>query len=216
MNKISGEIFVIKIIIIKIQKMPQNNKSILDKNNKYIIYIIYMAKKQTIIKKPNGNGNIWITIENNLKNTNPVPPPQPKKRRRRRKPNSDPTDVENTVIEEILRGGQSGGGGSGGGGGDGGGLPPFRDVSYIRPPTNNFTVWWDHMDSYNTRVPIIPEGQTRQMGILPPPTVAAPPNPDNGSMTLRDFAMFMSGNTIMNRNNALQDNIDDDEEISSV
>ena len=59
------------------------------------------------------------------------------------------------------------------------------------------------------------------MGILPPPTVAAPappptvaaPNPDNGSMTLRDFAMFMSGNTRMNRNNALQDNIDDDEEM---
>jgi hypothetical protein len=124
----------------------QNNKSILDKNNKYIIYIIYIAKKQTIIKKPNGNDNISITIENNLKNTNPAPtagrpPPQPKKRRRRRKPNSDPTDIENATIEEMLRGGQSGGGGSGGGGGGGGGgLPPFKDVSYIRPPTNNFTV----------------------------------------------------------------------------
>ena len=50
--------------------------------------------KKTIVKKPVGNGNISITIENNLKNTNPAPP-QPKKRRRRRKPNSDPTDVEN-------------------------------------------------------------------------------------------------------------------------
>ena len=50
------------------------------------MYIIYMAKKQkqTIIKKPVGNGNISITIENNLKNT-PPPPPIPKKRRRRRR-----------------------------------------------------------------------------------------------------------------------------------
>ena len=42
-----------------------------------------MAKKQTIIKKPNGNGNISITIENNLKNTNTVPPGVKKKRRRK-------------------------------------------------------------------------------------------------------------------------------------
>ena len=34
------------------------------------------TQKQTIIKKPVGNGNISITIENNLKNTNPAPPPQ--------------------------------------------------------------------------------------------------------------------------------------------
>ena len=78
------------------------------------------------------------------------------------------------------------------------------------------------MDSHNTTVPIqsaipaIPEGQARQMGLLPPPTVAAPPNPDNGSMTLRDFAMFMSGNARMNRNNALQDNIDDDEDMNVI
>jgi hypothetical protein len=71
------------------------------------------------------------------------------------------------------------------------------------------------MDSYNTTVPIILEGQPQQMGILSPPTVTAPappptvaaPNPDNGSMTLRDFAMFMPGNARMNRNNALQDDM---------
>jgi hypothetical protein len=43
-----------------------------------------MAKKQkqTIIKKPVGNGNISIIIENNLKNTNPPPPPVKRRRRR--------------------------------------------------------------------------------------------------------------------------------------
>ena len=45
-----------------------------------------MAKKQTIIKKPRGTGNISITIENNLKNTNPAPPPFVVKKRRRRRP----------------------------------------------------------------------------------------------------------------------------------
>ena len=80
MDKISGAKIVIKIIIIKIQKMPQNNKS---------IYIIYMAKKQTIIKKPNGNGNISITIENNLKNTNIAPPVVKKKRRRKKAPTEE-------------------------------------------------------------------------------------------------------------------------------
>jgi hypothetical protein len=77
------------------------------------------------------------------------------------------------------------------------------------------------MDSFNTTIPMlnaptaIPEGQARQMGLLPPPTVAAPPNPDNGSMTLRDFAMFMTGNNRMTRNNALQNNdMNDDEEMN--
>ncbi len=31
-----------------------------------------MAKKQTIVKKPGGNGNISITIENNLKKMHPL------------------------------------------------------------------------------------------------------------------------------------------------
>ena len=77
------------------------------------------------------------------------------------------------------------------------------------------------MDSHNTTVPMqsaipaIPEGQTRQMGLIPPPTVAAPPNPDNGAMTFRDFAMFMGTNNRMTRNNALQNNdMNDDEEMN--
>ena len=146
-----------------------------------------MAKKQTIIKKPAGTGNISITIENNLKNTNPAPPPVVVKKRRRRRPKvglSDETDetLTNSKIDDMLRGG----GGSGGGGG-GGGPPSLKDVSYIKPPSDRFTVWRNYMnDSFNTTTPIqtttqaIPEAQARQMGYLPPvPTVplALPPPP---------------------------------------
>ena len=95
-----------------------------------------MAKKQTIIKKPVGNGNISITIENNLKNTNPapvvLPPSQVKKRRRRRPKVTDETDetLTNSKIEDMLRGGSATGGGVN--------LPPLKDVSYIKPgPINN-------------------------------------------------------------------------------
>ncbi len=123
-----------------------------------------MAKKQkqTIIKKPVGNGNISITIENNLKNTNPPPPPV--KRRRRRQPTE--TDITNSKIEDMLR--------SGGGGGNAHNIP-LKDVSYIKPPSNNFIVWRDNFnDSYNTT---IPQGQAQQMGMLPLPKVEAPPQP---------------------------------------
>ena len=139
-----------------------------------------MAKKQTIVKKPVGNGNISITIENNLKNTNPAPPPPVKRRRRRHNITTDETNsTNNAMIENMLRGGiATGGRGGGGGGGSatGGGLPPFRDVSYIKPgPINNFAVWRDNFnDSYNTT---IPQGQAQQMGMLPLPKVEAPPPP---------------------------------------
>ena len=105
-----------------------------------------MAKK-TIIKKPVGNGNISITIENNLKNTNPPAPPAQRRRRR----HNITTDGTNSMIENMLRGG-----------GGGGALPPLKDVSYINPgPINNFAVWRDNFnDSYNTT---IPQGQAQQM-----------------------------------------------------
>ena len=104
-----------------------------------------MAKKQTIVKKPVGNGNISITIENNLKNISTVPAIViPKKRRRRNKP---PTEAVNLPPQQP------------------GLLPPLKDVSYIKPgPSNNFTVWRDNFnDSYNTT---IPQGQSQQMGLL--------------------------------------------------
>ena len=155
-----------------------------------------MAKKQkqTIIKKPVGNGNISITIENNLKNTNPPPPPV-KRRRRRTTSDSATTDITNSKIEDMLR---SGGGGSATGGGF---LPPLKDVSYIKPgPSNNFTVWRDNFnDSYNTT---IPQGQAQQMGMLPLPKVEAPPPQPpqlaltappaaDTPLTMREFAMIM-------------------------
>lgn len=102
-----------------------------------------MAKKKTIIKKPVGNGNISITIENNLKNTNQVPTQVVAKKRRKRRL----TEAVNLPPEPP------------------GLLPPLKDVSYIKPgPSNNFTVWRDNFnDSYNTT---IPQGQAQQMGLL--------------------------------------------------
>ena len=154
------------------------------------------TQKKTIIKKPVGNGNISITIENNLKNTNPPPHNIPVKRRRRRTTSdSAATDITNSKIEDMLR---SGGGGSATGGGF---LPPLKDVSYIKPgPSNNFTVWRDNFnDSYNTT---IPQGQAQQMGMLPLPKVEAPPPQPpqlaltvppaaDTPLTMREFAMIM-------------------------
>ncbi|MBJ7429516.1 MAG: hypothetical protein JHD28_11260, partial [Bacteroidia bacterium] len=132
---------------------------------------------------------ISITIENNLKNTNPPPPP-PAKRRRRRPMTDGTNSTSNAMIENMLRGG------------GGGGLPPLKDVSWMKPPSNNFTVWRDHMnDSFNTT---IPQGQAQQMGLLPLPRVEAPPPPPlaltappglsaatDTPLTMREFAMIM-------------------------
>ena len=204
-----------------------------------------MAKKQTIIKKPAGTGNISITIENNLKNTNPAPPPVVvKKRRRRRQPISDPNDIENAMIDNMLRGGGAGGyggggggggsrGGGGGGGGGGGRLPPFRDVSYIRPPTNNFTVWRNHMLAPPPEPlalpapPIIPQAAPPAAPPplalpAPPPQLAlpAPPPPDppqgfDRPITIRDFMMVMMGQRAGNvgYNNLHEDPYQQDEPI---
>ena len=112
-----------------------------------------MAKKQTIIKKPAGNGNISITIENNLKNTNIAQPVVKKKRRKRNKA------PEVNLPPPI---------------------PPLKDVSYIKPPSDRFTVWRDNLDdSFNTT---IPQGQAQQMGLLrslatPALTNQQPPRP---------------------------------------
>ena len=116
-----------------------------------------MAKKQTIIKKPVGNGNISITIENNLKNTNIAPPVVKKKRRKR---NKVPTEEANLPPPIPL--------------------PPLKDVSYIKPPSDRFTVWRDNLDdSFNTTIPL---GQAQQMGLLrslatPALTNQPPPQP---------------------------------------
>ena len=153
-----------------------------------------MAKNKTVIKKPSGNGNISITIENNLKNTNTAPQP---KKRKKRKQKANP-DIDN---ERELASQEQG--------------PPLKNVSYIKPPSNNFTVWRDTLDSYNTTIPI---NQAQQMGLItaplppppalppaPPPLAAIPPsinitNPTTGNdgSSMREFMLAMT---------ALQNNV---------
>jgi hypothetical protein len=170
-----------------------------------------MSKKQTTIKR--SNGNISITIENNLKatQTQVAPKPEKIKRRRRRKPT---TDVTQDINNEPM--------------------PPLKDVSYIKPPGNSFNVWRDTIDSFNTSIPI---GQAQQMGLImaPPPPAPAllPPPPSNNTFNIgnsdtnrslydspswRDFSMFMAGMT-PNRGrpprglvNMFDDDDDDDDE----
>jgi hypothetical protein len=104
-----------------------------------------MPKKQAIIKR--SNGNINITIENNLKATQ-IQTPKPQKRRKR-KPK---TDVTQDINNEPL--------------------PPLKDVSYIKPPGNSFNVWRDTIDSFNTSIPI---SQAQQLGLITAPVPPAPP-----------------------------------------
>jgi hypothetical protein len=134
--------FYIKMDVIKCLKFVYL-LYIKKKNSHKIINlsILYMSKKQTIIKKPAGTGNISVTIENNLKNTNTTPPVVVKKKRRR---NKAPTEEVNLPPPRPL--------------------PPLKDVSYIKPPSDRFTVWRDNLDdSFNTT---IPQGQAQQMGLL--------------------------------------------------
>ena len=84
-----------------------------------------MKKKNIKVKK--GNGDISITIENNLNANNKQINHQPIKRKRRKK------KVENNdeTLQQSLQE-----------------LPPLKDVSYIKPgPIGNFKVWRDTMDS---------------------------------------------------------------------
>jgi hypothetical protein len=91
-----------------------------------------MPKKEVKVKKTNGDIN--ITIENNLKaNQNTE---QTVRRRRRKR-----TDLASGggTLQDILRGG--------GTSGKLGGAPPpqrpYVDVSYIRPPPQSYSIWND-------------------------------------------------------------------------
>jgi hypothetical protein len=150
-----------------------------------------MSKKQVKIKK-SGGGDISITIENNLKPTQTNLQPKSEKRKKRR----PRTDLTNSKIDDILKGG-------------GTVQQPLKDVSYIKPPSNNFTIWRDTLDSFNTTIPI---NQAQQMGLVaaPVPPAPAPPAlpPTNNTFNIgnsqpersvndgpswRDFSMFMAG-----------------------
>jgi hypothetical protein len=172
-----------------------------------------MVKKELKVKK-SGGGDISITIENNLKTNQTVPQPKVEKRKRKRK-----TNITNSQIEDMLKGGASQP------------LPPLKNVSYIKPPSDSFNVWRDTIDSYNTTIPI---NQAQQMGLItapPPPAPALPPPPpanntfnvgnsEGGSgPSWRDFSMFMAAMaqnrgiqapTNTNWNNIIDDYEDDD------
>ena len=103
--------------------------------------------------------------------------------------------------------------------------PPLKDVSYIKPPSNNFTVWRDTLDSYNTTIPI---NQAQQMGLItapvppPPPPPAIPPTMvnvtqptiGNDGSSMREFMLAMTalqnnGNRNARRGFQLSDALDD-------
>ena len=104
--------------------------------------------------------------------------------------------------------------------------PPLKDVSYIKPPSNNFTVWRDTLDSYNTTIPI---NQAQQMGLITAPVPPAPPPPPaipptmvnvtqptigNDGSSMREFMLAMTalqnnGNRNARRGFQLSDALDD-------
>ena len=118
-----------------------------------------MSKKQALVKR--SNGNINITIENNLKanqNSEPI-------RRRRRKRTG--VSGGGGTLQDILKGGSASGKSGGGIGAPPPPQRPYVDVSYIRPPPQSYSIWND------TTVPDpnnmgIGYAQAQQMGIINP------------------------------------------------
>jgi hypothetical protein len=132
-----------------------------------------MPKKQALIKR--SNGNISITIENNLKaDQNAV---QQTRRRRKKRTDVAGGGVGGTA-QEILRGGGSTTK-------IGGTQPPppsqkpYIDVSYIRPPPQSYSIWNDTTvaDPNNVGVGY---SQAQQMGLIDkqPTRVATKPSSD--------------------------------------
>jgi hypothetical protein len=107
-----------------------------------------MKKKNIKVKK--GNGDISITIENNLNANNKQINHQPIKRRRRKKKVEDTEEINKETLQQA----------------------PPELPSYIKPgPVGAFKIWQNAMDSYNTTVPM---NQAQQLG-LAPPQLPAPP-----------------------------------------
>ena len=120
-----------------------------------------MSKKQAVVKR--SNGNINITIENNLKANQTAVAPTKKYKRRRNQGSSN-------AGQEMLRGGAGPGGGKMLGGG-GGLLPPIRptiDVSYIRTPPQSYSIWNDSTipDPNNFSIGY---SQAQQVGLISKP-----------------------------------------------
>ena len=129
-----------------------------------------MPKKQAIVKR--SNGNISITIENNLKaNQNTVS--STKKYKRRRRPTGSSSS---STSEDILRGGVGGGKVLGGGGAPTFTTRPTVDVSYIRPPPQSYSIWNDTTVPNNVGVPY---AQAQQMGLINTPQEGLPQQTTN-------------------------------------
>jgi hypothetical protein len=118
-----------------------------------------MKKKNIKVKK--GNGDISITIENNLNANNKQINHQQIKRRRRKKKVEDTEEINKETLQQA----------------------PPELPSYIKPgPVGAFKIWQNAMDSYNTTVPM---NQAQQLGLVPPqlpapptqPALTAPPTP---------------------------------------
>jgi hypothetical protein len=137
-----------------------------------------MKKKNIKVKK--GNGDISITIENNLNANNKQINHQPIKRRRRKKV-EDTEEINDETPQQT----------------------PPEDTeelpSYIKPgPVGAFKIWQNAMDSYNTTVPM---NQAQQLGLVPStptqPALTAPSTPSTQSspekpLTLENFKQVLS------------------------
>ena len=107
-----------------------------------------MKKKNIKVKK--GNGDISITIENNLNANNKQINHQPIKRRRRKNKIEDTEEINKETLQQT----------------------PPELPSYIKPgPVGAFKIWQNAMDSYNTTVPM---NQAQQLGLVPPQLPAPP------------------------------------------
>ncbi len=122
-----------------------------------------MKKKNIKVKK--GNGDISITIENNLNANNKQINHQATKRRRRKKKVEDTEEINEKTPQQT----------------------PPELPSYIKPgPVGAFKIWQNAMDSYNTTVPM---NQAQQLGLVPPqlpapltkPALTAPSTPSTQS-----------------------------------
>jgi len=112
-----------------------------------------MKKKNIKIKK--GNGDISITIENNLNANNKQINHQPIKRKRRKKKIEDTEEINKEILQQA----------------------PPELPSYIKPgPVGAFKIWQNAIESYNRNVPIN-QVQPEQLALPAPEQLLALPPP---------------------------------------
>ena len=111
-----------------------------------------MKKKNIKIKK--GNGDISITIENNLNANNKQINHQPIKRKRRKKKIEDTEEINKETLQQA----------------------PPELPSYIKPgPVGSFKIWQNTVESYNNRTVPINQVQPEQLPAPEQLSLPAPP-----------------------------------------